>query len=134
LHFEARMKLLRAAALASLISITGLTALIGLTALTGCGCDPGGPNGETHGTFYLTDSATGAPIANPTFSENGVSLFATCAEVPATGTPCSAQVITLVPAAHVITIDADGYTPDTVRIDLTGGEAHVAVALQRSRS
>ena len=77
-----------------------------------CDC----PDQEAALIAHVDDAMTNGPIAQPTFSESGAMLGATCIEQTA-GAPCTSWLVPMI-GAHDVTISATGYGAQTVHVDL----------------
>lgn len=110
------------------------TALLSVAlTLSGCFCGAGFSGSEM--SLYLTDSATGAPVRDPVFTEDGNSIYPNCMEPDAHDSSlCTAQVLWLSTGSHAIRVTAAGYAPETVQVDtqLTDS-AHLAVQMHAMR-
>lgn len=97
--------------------------------LSGCFCGSGLGLDQTEVSLYLVDSATGAPVRAPGFTEEGQTLNARCYDLDAHDSSlCTSQVLTLDAGLHTIQVSAAGYAPETVQIDTQdANSAHLAV-------
>ena len=74
------------------------------------------PDQEAALIAHVDDAVTSASIAQPTFTEAGATLGATCIEQTA-GSPCTSWLVPMV-GPHDVTISATGYGAQTIHVDL----------------
>ena len=112
------------------VILAGLTVLLGACDLAFCGAAPGG----TEASLYVSDATNGAAIARPELSEKGQKLTASCGAPDSETSTCTYQLVALDPGEHEITIAAEGYDSQTVKVDTsTVDSVHLAVALRAAK-
>ncbi len=94
-------------------------------------CGAGPDESQTEISLYVTDSATGTPVPNPTFLEGGTALSSSCQQMDPDSGLCASELLLVDPGVHSITVTADGYAPQSLTVDTSSIEsAHVAVEMQ----
>jgi hypothetical protein len=104
-----------------------------LPACDGWGC--GGAPGQGEVSLYVSDQATGEPVADVSFYEGQEKLVASCQEPAATNPKlCAYYILTKYPGTHVVMVKAPGYKTSQLQITLDAGDdLHYAVEIFADR-